>query len=70
MFLPKPNALSVPAGASPIGIGLEACNSGNACGSQSCDVNSSSGGTCDASLAWTAVGAVAGVVGAAAAAAG
>ena len=70
MFLPKPNAMTMPTCASPVGIGLEACNSGNSCSTQSCDVNSNSGsGSCGASLGWTAAGAVFAGISAAAAAA-
>ncbi|MBR5960740.1 MAG: hypothetical protein IKZ98_07055 [Clostridia bacterium] len=51
MFLPKPNVLAMPECAAPLGIGLDACNSGNKCNGQSgCDVytpsNSGSGGGC------------------------
>lgn len=68
MLLPKPNAMTMPAYAAPAGIGLEACNSGNSCANQSCDVNSG-GGTCGATLGWTAAGAIFAGIGAAAAAA-
>ena len=49
MFLPKPNVLAMPECAAPLGIGLDACNSGNKCNGQSgCDVYSpsNSGGGC------------------------
>ena len=69
MFLPKPNAMTMPACAAPAGIGLEACNSGNSCSKQSCDVNQG-GGSCGAGLAVGVVGAAATIIGAAATAAG
>lgn len=52
MFLPKPNAISLPLAASQLGTGLGACNSNNTCTKQNCDVNNSSGG-CGWSLAKT-----------------
>lgn len=67
MFLPKPNALTIPESIAPIGIGLDACNSGNSCNRQSCDTNGSSGGCAD-TLGWIGVGV--GVVGVGFAAAG
>lgn len=51
MFLPAPNALTLPEGTAPIGIGLEACNSGNSCTGNTCDNQSSGGGGCGWSLA-------------------
>lgn len=37
-MLPKPNIFSLPQMASPVGIGIKACNSGNQCPSQKCDI--------------------------------
>lgn len=62
MFLPKPNVLAMPECAAPLGIGLDACNSGNKCNGQSgCDVYSpsNSGGGCGDGL--TAAGIAIGV---------
>lgn len=39
MFLPKPNVLEMPACSLPVGIGLEACNSGNYGTINGCDVH-------------------------------
>lgn len=50
MFLPKPNAISVPSNASPIGVGLNGCNSGNKCDSQTCDQQSGGNDSCGWSL--------------------
>lgn len=47
MFLPKPNVLAMPECAAPLGIGLDACNSGNKCNGQSgCDVYTPSNSGC------------------------
>ena len=53
MFLPTPNAITLPEGITPTGIGLEACNSGNSCGKLSCDAYSSSVGKCGWTLVFT-----------------
>lgn len=53
MFLPTPNALTLPEGVTPTGMGLEACNSGNSCSGNSCDSQSSGGGN---SCSWSLVG--------------
>lgn len=51
MFLPKPNAINMPSNAAPIGVGLQACNSNNQCGKQSCDIDKP-----DESCGWSLVG--------------
>ena len=55
MYLPKPNAMSMPASSAPMGLGLDACNSGNVCNTQGC-ANQSSGGGCGAGLAVGVIG--------------
>ena len=37
-MLKKPTVLSLPSMSSPLGVGISACNSGNACPSQKCDI--------------------------------
>lgn len=37
-MLPKPSILQSPTKASPVGIGLGACNTDNKCGVDTCDV--------------------------------
>lgn len=39
MLLPQPSIVTLPKTAAPHGVGIGACNSGNSCGKQSCDVN-------------------------------
>lgn len=39
MFLPKPSAFTLPTGAAPEGLGIQACNSGNSCRNNTCDIN-------------------------------
>ena len=51
MSLPKPNVLAMPECAAPLGIGLDACNSGNHCSGQSgCDVYTPGSNSCGAGL--------------------
>lgn len=60
MFLPKPNAFTLPNGTAPEGIGIQACNSGNNCNNNACDVNKPScGGDLGAGIG---IGAAAGAV--------
>lgn len=37
-MLPKPSVLALPSMKSPYGVGIAACNSGNKCPSQKCDI--------------------------------
>ena len=53
MFLPTPNALTLPEGITPAGIGFEACNSGNNCNGNGCDSQSQGS---DSSCGWSLVG--------------
>lgn len=67
MLILKPSIMTVPKVSAPQGIGIGACNSGNSCGQQSCDVNKPE----DEGCSWTlGVGIIGGACTLAAGAAG